>query len=71
MQPDETARHPVDFSPLWDEKTTASYLCVSVEFLQQDRVKQRRVPFVKLGRAVRYDPADVRAYMERCKVRAA
>lgn len=58
----------LNFSVLWDEKTVASYLGLSVEFLQQDRVRARRIPFCKLGRAVRYDPADVRAYAEACKV---
>ena len=55
---------------LWDEKRTAAFLNVSVEFLQQDRTKARRLPFVKLGRAVRYDPADVYAYVQRVKVGA-
>lgn len=57
-----------DSSRLWDEKMAATFLGLSVEFLQQDRAKARRIPFIKLGRAVRYDPLDVRAYTERCKV---
>ena len=68
---DETPKEkPFDFnfSRLWDEKTTAAYLGLSVEFLQQDRVKKRRIAAIKLGRAVRYDPADVRAYAMQCKV---
>lgn len=55
----------------WTEKQAAGFLGVSVEFLQRDRLKRRRVPFIKLGWAVRYDPADVIAYRERCKVRDA
>ena len=60
-----------DLSRSWDEKETARFLGVSVEFLQADRARQRRIPFCKIGRAVRYDPADVIAYRELCKVRGA
>jgi hypothetical protein len=63
-----SARNKVE--TLWDERAAAAFLAVSVEFLQQDRTRQKRIPFIKLGRAVRYDPADVRAYAEKCKVRA-
>ena len=60
----------VEFDPFhfWDEKKVAAYLGVSVKFVQQDRTDKRRIPFVKLGRAVRYDPKDVKAYAESCKV---
>jgi hypothetical protein len=60
------------FNPnvLWDEKSVAQYLGVSVEFLQQDRHGKKRIPFVKIGRAVRYDPGDVLAFKDRAKVRA-
>jgi hypothetical protein len=62
-----------DGSALWNESETAQYLGVSLKFLQADRAKpleRRRIPFVKLGRAVRYDPADVIAYKDRSKVGA-
>ena len=59
-----------DTSRLWDEKETARYLGVSVEFLQADRAKARRIAFIKLGRAVRYDPADVIAFKNGCRVTA-
>jgi hypothetical protein len=59
-----------DTSRLWDEKETARYLGTSCEFLQADRARGRRIPYVKVGRAVRYDPADVLAYRDRCKVPA-
>lgn len=48
---------------LWDEKTVAQFLGVSVEFLQQDRQGPQRIPFVKIGRSVKYCPADVHAYV--------
>ena len=63
-----TTAPQADTSRLWDEKETARYLGVSVEFLQADRAKARRIAFVKIGRAVRYNPADVIAYMQRCRV---
>jgi hypothetical protein len=72
----ETPENKFDFSRLWDEKTTAQYLDLSIEFLQVDRAKAKRgqsarIPFIRLGRAIKYDPADVRAFAERCKVRSA
>lgn len=60
-----------DRNRLWTEQEAARYLSVSVEFLQADRARQRRIAFVKIGRAVRYDPVDVIAYKDSCKVRAA
>ena len=54
---------------LWNERQAAKYLNCSVEFLQVDRARAKRIPFIKLGRAVRYDPLDVRAYAESRKVR--
>ena len=62
------AEEPLDTSRLWDEREAARYLNLSVEFLQRDRVRARRVPFIKIGSRVRYDPADVIAYKDRCKV---
>lgn len=65
----DTSPNNPDTSRLWNEKETARYLDCSVEFLQADRAGKRRIPFVKNGRSVRYDPADVIAYKESCKVR--
>lgn len=53
---------------LWGEKEVARFLGVSVEFLQSDRAHMRRIPFIKIGRAVRYDPADVIRFKELCRV---
>lgn len=66
----ETKQSAFDFTRLWDEKTVAAYLSVSLYFLRQDRVVRRRIPFIKLGSAVRYDPADVQAYVRSVKVTA-
>jgi hypothetical protein len=56
-----------DTGRLWNEHEAARYLGVSVKFLQQDRAKAMRIAFVKIGRSVRYDPADLIAYKDRCK----
>lgn len=48
---------------LLDERAAAQFLGVSVQFLQQDRHKGARIPFVKVGRAVRYQPDDLRAFV--------
>jgi hypothetical protein len=52
------------------ERDAANFLGVSMKFLQTDRRKWKRIPFVKLGFIVRYDPADLIAYRDSCKVRA-
>jgi len=46
----------------------ARFLAVSPSTLY-GWVWQRRIPFVKLGRAVRFDKADLEDYIERNKVR--
>ena len=54
---------------LINEKIAAEILAVSVELLQQDRVGARKIPFIKIGRSVRYDPNDLARYIDACKVR--
>ncbi len=41
---------------------------LSPETLAQWRSQKRGIPYLKIGRAVRYDPAEVQAYLERCRV---
>lgn len=41
----------------------ARYLAVSVSTLY-GWVWQRRIPFIKMGRAVRFDPGDLKAFVE-------
>ena len=52
----------------WSTKEAADFLGVSVEFLERDRVTNRRVPFCKIGRRCVYDPRAVIAYRDRCMV---
>lgn len=41
---------------------------LSVETLAQWRSQKRGIPYLKIGRAVRYDVADVQSYLEGCRV---
>ena len=36
----------------------------------QERVAAREIAAVKIGKSVRFDPADLKAYAERCKLKA-
>lgn len=49
---------------LVDELEAASILGWSQSTLQKDRIQQRRVPYVKLGRRVRYRLLDLRQLIE-------
>lgn len=50
---------------LLDPDGAAKKLNVSTRFLQLDRVTKRRIPFVKVGRFVRYRMDDLDTYIER------
>lgn len=41
---------------------------LSKETLAQWRSQRRGIPYLKIGRAVRYDPADVQHYLAGCRV---
>lgn len=41
-------------------------LCLDT--LAQWRSQKRGIPYLKIGRAVRYDPAEVLTYLEGCRV---
>ncbi len=62
MKPREAARN------LLTPQEVAALTGLSLETLAQWRSQARRIPYLKLGRAVRYDPADVQAYLEGCRV---
>ena len=55
--------------PLWDEHTLAKVLDKSVRTLQAERQRGTGIPFLKLGRSVRYDPNVVERYL-RAQTRA-
>ncbi|MCR8827618.1 helix-turn-helix domain-containing protein [Pseudosulfitobacter koreensis] len=49
----------------------AEYLGVSEKKLERDRWCERRIPYVKMGRHVRYRASDLVAYVESNIVEAA
>ena len=49
-------------------KEVANLTGLSLETLAQWRSQKRGIPYLKIGRAVRYDPSDVQAYLEGCRV---
>jgi excisionase family DNA binding protein len=52
---------------LLDVSAAAAYLSTGVPFIRR-LVRERRVPYVKLGRLVRFDPADLDAFIDAGRV---
>ncbi len=46
----------------------AKLTSLSTETLAQWRSQRRGIPYLKIGRVVRYDLADVQVYLEGCRV---
>jgi excisionase family DNA binding protein len=55
-------------SELLTAEQVATLTGLSIETLAQWRSRRRGIPYLKVGRMVRYDPADVQTYLEGCKV---
>ena len=53
---------------LLTEEDVAILTGLSHDTLAQWRSQKRFIPYLKIGRAVRYDPAEVQTYLERCRV---
>ena len=49
-------------------EAVAAMTGLSRETLAQWRSQKRGIPYLKIGRIVRYDPDDVQAYLEGCRV---
>ena len=64
MQPDQKQQTAEVASPLFDERQLAAVLSVSVKALQAWRYRGGGPAFLRLGRAVRYRPEDVDAWLE-------
>ena len=47
------------------ETEVAEIMGKAIQTLRNDRFKGRGLNYIKLGRSVRYDPEDVKAYIER------
>lgn len=51
-----------------NEHAIADLTGLSVHTLRKDRQGPRRIPFMKIGGAVRYNPDSVRAALERMEI---
>jgi excisionase family DNA binding protein len=63
-------RPPVPSAPLIDINQAAARLGVTPRFVRR-LVDERRIPFHKIGKFVRFDPADVDRYIVRGRVEPA
>ena len=48
------------------EKELAKEIKLSVFWLQKDRITARRIPFIRIGRSIRYDLAKVHSALATC-----
>ena len=55
------------WAPLWDTATLAERLGVTERFVRR-LVDERRIPFLRIGKFIRFDPADVAAWIEQQRV---
>ncbi len=58
----------VSLNDLLKPEEVAHLTGLSQGTLAQWRSQKRGIPYLKVGRAVRYDPNDVQAYLEGCRV---
>jgi excisionase family DNA binding protein len=59
---------PSPLTELLTPEQVARLTGLSPETLAQWRSQKRGVPYLKMGRAVRYHPSDVQNYLEGCRV---
>jgi len=64
QQPDRTTR------ALLDVNQVADRMCVTPRFIRR-LVEERRIPFCKLGKFVRFDPVDIDAWIDARRVATA
>ena len=65
--PVKDLRRPVSPAPLLDIPALALRLGTSVRFVRR-LVDERRIPYLKIGRLVRFDPAEVEAWVAGTRV---
>jgi predicted DNA-binding transcriptional regulator AlpA len=53
-----------------NEKQVAELTGLALPTLRNDRSSKRRIPYIKVGRSVRYLEADVYAFMEAHRIEA-
>jgi excisionase family DNA binding protein len=57
---------PAPINPLIDLKMVAEKLGVNERHVRR-LVAERRIPFIKWGHLLRFDPADIDAWIDRCR----
>ncbi|MBF6372971.1 helix-turn-helix domain-containing protein [Nocardia farcinica] len=60
----------VELPELLTAAQTAEYIGVSEDTLAQDRYLGRGLPYVRVGRRIRYRAGDIAAYLEANVIRA-
>jgi excisionase family DNA binding protein len=63
----KTSVPPALTGPLLDTDALAKLLCVTPRHVRR-LVAERRIPFVKVGRFVRFDPAELGVWLEHQRV---
>ena len=61
---EQNSRNPPEKEPLLTEKQAGEFLRVEVKTLQYWRWKGGGPQFIKIGRLVRYQPADLQAFID-------
>ena len=64
----DTHNDETELKQLFTAEQVAEITGLSRETLAQWRSQKRGIPYLKVGRVVRYDPADVQTYLEGCRV---
>ena len=62
--------HEYHDDDLVDERVAARILSMSIPWLQRDRYQGATIPYVQIGRAIRYRVGTLRAEIERRTVSA-
>ena len=52
----------------WKEEHVSDCTEFKVQTLRNHRHEGRGIPYLKIGRSIRYKPSDVRAFMEKCRI---
>ena len=63
----KTAATAVHRAPLLDTDEVAKVLCVTPRHIRR-LVSERRIPFVKVGRFVRFEPCELDIWLEQQRV---
>lgn len=64
MQTQTITQETIPVPRLINQESAANILGVSPKWLERDRWAERRIPYVKIGRGVRYRASDIVAYID-------